>query len=260
MVSHIKTQHTHSTQSHLHNTCTCGHVCTTLLCTEKHTTQMHHTQPYPHHMTPYPHHMYTIPTPHVHHTLTTCTPYPHHMCTIPSTHVHCTHTTCTPYPHHMYTIPSPHVHHTLTTCTPYPHHMYTIPSPHVHCIHTTCTPYPHHMYTIPSPHVHHTLTTCTPYPHHMYTIPSPHVHHNSHLLLTGTKPEHFAKIAWKNHRHSVNNPYVCMFVVVCCCPPHIWYVYVSGTCVALCTMYYTSLHCSKHEVVCCKEHLLRSMS
>lgn len=23
----------------------------------------------------------------------------------------------------------------------------------------------------------------------------------------GTKPEHFAKIAWKNHKHSVNNPY-----------------------------------------------------
>jgi len=23
---------------------------------------------------------------------------------------------------------------------------------------------------------------------------------------TGTKPEHFAKIAWKNHKHSTNNP------------------------------------------------------
>ena len=23
----------------------------------------------------------------------------------------------------------------------------------------------------------------------------------------GTKPEHFAKIGWKNHKHSVNNPY-----------------------------------------------------
>lgn len=23
----------------------------------------------------------------------------------------------------------------------------------------------------------------------------------------GTKAEHFAKIAWKNHKHSVNNPY-----------------------------------------------------
>ena len=30
----------------------------------------------------------------------------------------------------------------------------------------------------------------------------------------------------------------------------IWYVYISGTYVALCTMYYTPLHCSKHEVVC----------
>lgn len=26
--------------------------------------------------------------------------------------------------------------------------------------------------------------------------------------VTGTKPEHFAKIAWKNHKHSTNNPYV----------------------------------------------------
>ncbi|XP_056912126.1 sterol carrier protein 2 isoform X1 [Takifugu flavidus] len=25
--------------------------------------------------------------------------------------------------------------------------------------------------------------------------------------LSGTKPEHFAKIAWKNHKHSTNNPY-----------------------------------------------------
>lgn len=23
---------------------------------------------------------------------------------------------------------------------------------------------------------------------------------------TGTKPEHFAKVAWKNHKHSKNNP------------------------------------------------------
>lgn len=23
----------------------------------------------------------------------------------------------------------------------------------------------------------------------------------------GSKPEHSAKIAWKNHKHSVNNPY-----------------------------------------------------
>ncbi|XP_055839613.1 sterol carrier protein 2 [Episyrphus balteatus] len=28
-----------------------------------------------------------------------------------------------------------------------------------------------------------------------------------HMKLYGTKPEHFAKIAWKNHKHSVNNPY-----------------------------------------------------
>ena len=27
-----------------------------------------------------------------------------------------------------------------------------------------------------------------------------------HMKLYGTKPEHFAKIAWKNHKHSVNNP------------------------------------------------------
>lgn len=26
------------------------------------------------------------------------------------------------------------------------------------------------------------------------------------LKFLGTKPEHFAKIAWKNHKHSVNNP------------------------------------------------------
>lgn len=25
-------------------------------------------------------------------------------------------------------------------------------------------------------------------------------------FLSGTKPEHFAKIAWKNHKHSTNNP------------------------------------------------------
>lgn len=24
--------------------------------------------------------------------------------------------------------------------------------------------------------------------------------------VAGTKPEHFAKIAWKNHKHSTNNP------------------------------------------------------
>ncbi|RUS72555.1 hypothetical protein EGW08_019692 [Elysia chlorotica] len=28
-----------------------------------------------------------------------------------------------------------------------------------------------------------------------------------HMDKYGTKPEHFAKIAWKNHKHSVNNPY-----------------------------------------------------
>jgi sterol carrier protein 2 len=28
-----------------------------------------------------------------------------------------------------------------------------------------------------------------------------------HMERWGTKPEHFAKIGWKNHKHSVNNPY-----------------------------------------------------
>ncbi|GFO19025.1 non-specific lipid-transfer protein-like [Plakobranchus ocellatus] len=28
-----------------------------------------------------------------------------------------------------------------------------------------------------------------------------------HMKKYGTKPEHFAKIAWKNHKHSINNPY-----------------------------------------------------
>lgn len=28
-----------------------------------------------------------------------------------------------------------------------------------------------------------------------------------HMKLFGTKPEHFAKIAAKNHKHSLNNPY-----------------------------------------------------
>nr|XP_014353594.1 PREDICTED: non-specific lipid-transfer protein-like [Latimeria chalumnae] len=28
-----------------------------------------------------------------------------------------------------------------------------------------------------------------------------------HMELYGTKPEHFVKIAWKNHKHSINNPY-----------------------------------------------------
>ena len=27
-----------------------------------------------------------------------------------------------------------------------------------------------------------------------------------HMEKYGTKPEHFAKIAYKNHKHSVNNP------------------------------------------------------
>lgn len=27
-----------------------------------------------------------------------------------------------------------------------------------------------------------------------------------HMEKYGSKPEHFAKIAWKNHKHSVNNP------------------------------------------------------
>lgn len=30
---------------------------------------------------------------------------------------------------------------------------------------------------------------------------------NEHIKLYGTKPEHFAKIAAKNHKHSLNNPY-----------------------------------------------------
>lgn len=30
--------------------------------------------------------------------------------------------------------------------------------------------------------------------------------------ITGTKPEHFAKIAWKNHKHSTNNPYVSLSI------------------------------------------------
>ncbi|XP_036343546.1 non-specific lipid-transfer protein isoform X3 [Rhagoletis pomonella] len=28
-----------------------------------------------------------------------------------------------------------------------------------------------------------------------------------HMKKYGTKPEHFGKIAWKNHKHSINNPY-----------------------------------------------------
>lgn len=29
-----------------------------------------------------------------------------------------------------------------------------------------------------------------------------------HMEKYGTKPEHIAKIAYKNHKHSTNNPYV----------------------------------------------------
>lgn len=29
-----------------------------------------------------------------------------------------------------------------------------------------------------------------------------------HMKKYGTRPEHFAKIAYKNHKHSVNNPWV----------------------------------------------------
>ena len=42
------------------------------------------------------------------------------------------------------------------------------------------------------------------------TIPAPQVFGNAgrdHMERFGTTPEHFAKIGWKNHRHSVNNPY-----------------------------------------------------
>ena len=28
-----------------------------------------------------------------------------------------------------------------------------------------------------------------------------------HMERHGTKVQHFAKVAWKNHKHSVNNPY-----------------------------------------------------
>ena len=39
---------------------------------------------------------------------------------------------------------------------------------------------------------------------------APHLFGNAgreHMDKYGTKPEHFAKIAEKNHRHSANNPY-----------------------------------------------------
>ncbi len=42
------------------------------------------------------------------------------------------------------------------------------------------------------------------------TIPAPQVFGNAgrdHMERFGTTPEHFAKIGWKNHKHSVNNPY-----------------------------------------------------
>ena len=41
-------------------------------------------------------------------------------------------------------------------------------------------------------------------------IPAPQVFGNAgrdHMERFGTTPEHFAKIGWKNHKHSVNNPY-----------------------------------------------------
>lgn len=40
--------------------------------------------------------------------------------------------------------------------------------------------------------------------------PAPQMFGNAgreHMDKYGTKPEHFAKIGWKNHKHSVNNPY-----------------------------------------------------
>ncbi|XP_008289106.1 sterol carrier protein 2 [Stegastes partitus] len=40
--------------------------------------------------------------------------------------------------------------------------------------------------------------------------PAPQMFGNAgreHMEKYGTKPEHFAKIAWKNHKHSTNNPY-----------------------------------------------------
>ena len=41
-------------------------------------------------------------------------------------------------------------------------------------------------------------------------VPAPQVFGNAgrdHMERYGTTPEHFAKIGWKNHKHSVNNPY-----------------------------------------------------
>lgn len=34
-----------------------------------------------------------------------------------------------------------------------------------------------------------------------------------HMERYGTKPEHLAKIAYKNHKHSVNNPYVITLII-----------------------------------------------
>ena len=33
-----------------------------------------------------------------------------------------------------------------------------------------------------------------------------------HQKKYGTKDEHFAKIAWKNHKHSANNPYAFIYL------------------------------------------------
>ena len=85
--------------------------------------------------TPYLHLLYTILTPLVHHTYTSCTPY---------------YTSCTPYLHLLYTIL---------------HLLYTILTPLVHHTYTSCTPYLHLLYTILTPLVHHTYTSCTPYLH-----------------------------------------------------------------------------------------------
>lgn len=35
-----------------------------------------------------------------------------------------------------------------------------------------------------------------------------------HMELYGTKAEHMAKIAYKNHKHSTNNPLVMVFVIL----------------------------------------------
>jgi len=33
-----------------------------------------------------------------------------------------------------------------------------------------------------------------------------------HMKKYGSKEIHMGKIAWKNHKHSVNNPLVCLFI------------------------------------------------